>query len=494
MRRARIRRAIAISSDYSENLSNSATRLTPAARRPIHLTMASTSVSDEDRRRRRRHRVRARPVPRRRSRAPGTRRSPSRARPSCWRACAPTSAQIDLHRARPAPAARAAASSWCGRSASSTTGGCRSWSSAARSPAPTKCASWRRSASPATSTSTARCSTSCRRWRRTCSPTTSTAAAARASCSASRSQYRFGNTIAAALTLNLSHGGIAIRTTSPLDGGAKIKVRFRMPGSKKDIDAEGRVAWSDRRVGMGLQFEKVDPADQTIIDDFVDAHFFSQQKSVRPYRRSVIAGCATVLAGGTRWSMLSRASCGAGGLLALVLRQRVLRRRRVLDRHGAQDAHRSADRRRASRRARGAPRRHRRRTATSPRRSSASRWPASASAGSASRRSPSLIEPALAFLPRDARRDDRAQHRGGDRVRDHHRASHIVLRRAGAEMDRARARRSDGAAGRQAARAVHARVLAVHPRCCTARRRRSSRLLGLHGAGSATRWCTRKKS
>src|SRR6266849_400715 len=47
-------------------------------------------------------------------------------------------------------------------------------------------------------------------------------------------QYRFGNTIAAALTLNVSHGGIAIRTTSPLDAGAKIKVRFRMPGSKRD--------------------------------------------------------------------------------------------------------------------------------------------------------------------------------------------------------------------------------------------------------------------
>src|SRR6266436_2273611 len=75
-------------------------------------------------------------------------------------------------------------------------------------------------------------------------------------------QYRFGNTIAAALTLNLSHGGIAIRTTSPLELSAKIKVRFRMPGSKRDIDAEGRVAWSDRRVGMGIQFETVDPADQ----------------------------------------------------------------------------------------------------------------------------------------------------------------------------------------------------------------------------------------
>ena len=68
-------------------------------------------------------------------------------------------------------------------------------------------------------------------------------------------QYRFGNTIAAALALNLSHGGIAIRTTSPLEAGAPIRVRFRMPGSKRDIDADGRVAWSDRRVGMGVQFE-----------------------------------------------------------------------------------------------------------------------------------------------------------------------------------------------------------------------------------------------
>src|SRR5579872_3818692 len=92
-------------------------------------------------------------------------------------------------------------------------------------------------------------------------------------------QYRFGNTIAAALTLNLSHGGIAIRTTSPLDGGSKIKVRFRLPGSKRDIDADGRIAWSDRRVGMGVQFESVEPAAQTLIDNFVDAHFFSNRKA-----------------------------------------------------------------------------------------------------------------------------------------------------------------------------------------------------------------------
>ena len=92
-------------------------------------------------------------------------------------------------------------------------------------------------------------------------------------------QYRFGNTIAAALALNLGHGGIAIRTTSPLEAAAKIKVRFRLPGSKRDVDADGRVAWSDRRVGMGVQFDKVEAASQVLIDNFVDAHFFNNRKA-----------------------------------------------------------------------------------------------------------------------------------------------------------------------------------------------------------------------
>ena len=91
--------------------------------------------------------------------------------------------------------------------------------------------------------------------------------------------YRFGNTIAAALTLNLSKGGIAIRTMSPLQAGSKAKARFRLPGSKRDIEAESRIAWSDRRIGMGLQFEKVEPADQQAIDTFVDQHFFSNRKA-----------------------------------------------------------------------------------------------------------------------------------------------------------------------------------------------------------------------
>jgi uncharacterized protein (TIGR02266 family) len=91
--------------------------------------------------------------------------------------------------------------------------------------------------------------------------------------------YRFGNTIAAALTLNIGKGGIAVRTMSPLASGERITLRFRMPGQRREVEAEGRVGWSDRKVGMGVQFERIDAADQSVIDDFVDQHFFSNRKA-----------------------------------------------------------------------------------------------------------------------------------------------------------------------------------------------------------------------
>ena len=84
--------------------------------------------------------------------------------------------------------------------------------------------------------------------------------------------YRVDQTIATAVTLNLGTGGLAVRTMNPLRPPGKVHTRFRLPGSALDIEALCRVAWSDPRVGMGLQFERVDPADQTAIDDYVDQH------------------------------------------------------------------------------------------------------------------------------------------------------------------------------------------------------------------------------
>ena len=91
--------------------------------------------------------------------------------------------------------------------------------------------------------------------------------------------YRFGNTIAAAVTLNISRGGVAVRTTNPLEKGTVVKVRFRVPMGKKDVDVESTVAWSDRRVGMGLGFSGLGDEDQKAIAEYVDSHFFSNRKA-----------------------------------------------------------------------------------------------------------------------------------------------------------------------------------------------------------------------
>lgn len=91
--------------------------------------------------------------------------------------------------------------------------------------------------------------------------------------------YRSGGRIAAALSLNLSRGGIAIRTSGPLSRETVLKLRFALPGAKKELEAEAVVCWSHQKAGMGLRFTSVKPDDQALIDQFVDAHFFRSVKT-----------------------------------------------------------------------------------------------------------------------------------------------------------------------------------------------------------------------
>ena len=91
--------------------------------------------------------------------------------------------------------------------------------------------------------------------------------------------YRVGTTIASGVTLNISRGGLAVRTTSPLARDTIAKLRFRLPGGSGEIEAEARVSWSDRRLGMGLQFTTITPASEQAVHTFVDAHFFSNRKA-----------------------------------------------------------------------------------------------------------------------------------------------------------------------------------------------------------------------
>lgn len=91
--------------------------------------------------------------------------------------------------------------------------------------------------------------------------------------------YRIGAKITAALSLNLSRSGIAIRTSSPPPRDTMVKMRFALPGSKKEMHTEGIVCWSVPKSGMGIRFTSVKPIDQAAIDTFVDAHFFRSVKT-----------------------------------------------------------------------------------------------------------------------------------------------------------------------------------------------------------------------
>ncbi len=82
--------------------------------------------------------------------------------------------------------------------------------------------------------------------------------------------YRCGDAIASATALNLSKGGLGLRTMSPLEVGAVVRVQFRLPRTERDVEATARVAWSDLRAGMGLEFQEVASGDLAAIEEFVD--------------------------------------------------------------------------------------------------------------------------------------------------------------------------------------------------------------------------------
>jgi uncharacterized protein (TIGR02266 family) len=90
--------------------------------------------------------------------------------------------------------------------------------------------------------------------------------------------YRVGKTITAALAMDLSIGGMALRTKNPPVRGTAVKVKFALPGSKREIETEAVACWSVPNAGVGMRFIKVKPADQNLINGFVEAHFFRSVK------------------------------------------------------------------------------------------------------------------------------------------------------------------------------------------------------------------------
>ena len=200
------------------------------------------------------------PAPRRPSSSPTTRHSSatdSRRRSSrratasiddhaaprnCWRASGPTSRSIDLLvldlRLPHSPGVDLVARD-C---ASSTQDACRSSSSAARSPAPTKCATLAALGVAGYINEYSAAQHILPSLAPHLFPDNFNRRSSPRMVLGIPVQYRFGNSIAAALTLNLSHGGVAIRTTSPARGG-HARAGALPAARRRSATSTPRAAW-----------------------------------------------------------------------------------------------------------------------------------------------------------------------------------------------------------------------------------------------------------
>lgn len=68
-------------------------------------------------------------------------------------------------------------------------------------------------------------------------------------------------------TSNLSRSGCHVGTTTPFNAGTPVRVRIKYKGVM--FQCEGSVAYSIASVGIGIRFDKIDTAEQIILDEWL---------------------------------------------------------------------------------------------------------------------------------------------------------------------------------------------------------------------------------
>jgi PilZ domain len=58
-------------------------------------------------------------------------------------------------------------------------------------------------------------------------------------------------------TMNISEGGLAVRTTVAFKPGGSVRVQFALPGGLGSFDVPAEICWSDNRGRAGLQFRSI---------------------------------------------------------------------------------------------------------------------------------------------------------------------------------------------------------------------------------------------
>jgi len=74
--------------------------------------------------------------------------------------------------------------------------------------------------------------------------------------------------------LNVSRGGIGVRTKADLQTGELVRLRFSLPGRKLVVQAQAAVAWRRPNGDIGLRFDEIAKASQDELQLWLEGRYF----------------------------------------------------------------------------------------------------------------------------------------------------------------------------------------------------------------------------
>lgn len=75
-------------------------------------------------------------------------------------------------------------------------------------------------------------------------------------------------------TINISSGGMALKTPSPLRPGEVVQIALFLPGAGQAVRACGTVVWDDKHGKTGINFQCGIQRDQSELDAWLNARFY----------------------------------------------------------------------------------------------------------------------------------------------------------------------------------------------------------------------------
>ena len=78
-----------------------------------------------------------------------------------------------------------------------------------------------------------------------------------------------------AYLVNVSQGGMQIRTQDRIESAKALQVSFELPGARTGVKAKAEIAWQDKRGNLGIRFVKLAKQQQRMLQLWLAQQYFA---------------------------------------------------------------------------------------------------------------------------------------------------------------------------------------------------------------------------